>query len=86
MTENPWRGCTCNEGGSAGCPVHDAAASDADGNKVFEYQCLVIGGDGNGAVEVLAATDTSHAFTEAWYCFDGKCVAVRRGEYLYQND
>lgn len=91
-----WRGCTCEPDTQTtvvvpetleerkttpGCPVHDYRASDEDG-KVYEYTCLIIHQDGNGTEECLSATGTSHAFTEAEAEF-GKCVAVKRGEYLH---
>ncbi len=73
-----------------GCPVHDYKASDEvveyDGltklsTKVYEYECLMIDpANGNGTVETLSAVSTSHAFTEAWHIFEGRCIAVRRGE------
>jgi hypothetical protein len=83
MNKNLWRGCACNGALNPKCPVHSANADDSDGDKVFEYQCLIIGPDGTGKIELLSAVSTSHAFTEAWHEFDGRCVAVKRGEFLH---
>lgn len=86
-----WQGCTCipsheHDGFTPRCPVHDAAVQDGDGFKVFEYDCLVIGANGNGEIQSLVAVSAGHAFEEASYEFDGNCVAVRRGQYLYDNE
>jgi len=81
-----WKTCTCNAGGSAGCPVHDAGADDADGSKVWEYECLQLLDDGSLQTETLAGMSTGHAFEEASYEHEGKTLAVRRGNYLYEND
>jgi hypothetical protein len=83
-----WTSCTCDMGGSAGCLVHDAGADDTqreDDNvtaKVWTYQCLILN-EGALSTEELDGTSTSHAYEEAGYEFEGRCIAVRRGGYMY---
>jgi hypothetical protein len=63
-----WQGRNCKEA--------DNEPDDEDDE--IEYQCLIIGPDGNGFYGTLVATCVDHAFEEASYEFDGECVAVRR--------
>lgn len=88
LEDNGWTTCTCDAGGSAGCPVHDAAAddgvpvNDGDGHKKWDYDCLMLH-EGKLVVETIVGVSTGHAFEEAGYVCEGKCLAVRRGQYLY---
>lgn len=87
---NGWKGCICSTIGQLGCPVHDSAEAESlydtetgDG-PVHEYECLMLT-DGNLTVQSLSAMSTSHAFEEASYEFEGRCLAARRGEFLHNN-
>ena len=79
-----WVACTCTDEGPRGCRVHDASADDSDGDKLFEYECLMLN-EGQFTVQTLSGQSTGHAFEEASYEFEGQCLAARRGEYLGDN-
>jgi len=71
----PWLGCICDGPVNPRCPAHGEDVKPLD--DAVEYECLVIGPDGNGYIGVLEATDPGHAFEEATYELEGRCVAVR---------
>ena len=84
-----WKTCNCNEHGSAGCPVHDAATDDSvdagkDEHKVFAYDVLHVK-DGLMQHTELDGVSAAHAWEEAQYECEGKTIAVRRGEYRGYN-
>ena len=57
-----------------------------DDSKVYEYTCTLQRADGSTYDDLLSAVSDTHAFEEAMYEFDDECIAVKRGEFLYNND
>jgi len=80
-----WQTCTCDGACTAGCLIHEAAASDENADNVYEYACLILKPDTTLEIQTLSCVSTSHAFEEAGYECEGKCLAVKRGAYLHAN-
>lgn len=72
-----WQGCCCNGQVDPNCPVHGTELRQPVLAEPITFQCMIIGLDGNAYYDTLEATSVSHAFTEAEYEFEGRCVAAR---------
>jgi len=60
--------------------------SNDEPEKVYEYTCTLMRPDGSTYNEVLVGVSDEHAHEEAMHEFEHICIAVKRGEFLYNND
>ena len=54
--------------------------------KIYNYTVTIKAPDGTISDWHIDAVDDGHAFEEASYEFEGECIAVKRGEFMYFNE